>query len=67
MYNPKAYSATSATAPFAADTIERRDLIETDVKLKFYSVAAILTSVWYEMNGVARSTRLFPVMRLSVE
>lgn len=34
MYNAKAYSAASATAPLAADTIERRDLTETDVQIE---------------------------------
>jgi alcohol dehydrogenase (NADP+) len=34
MYNAKAYSATSATSPLAADTIERRDLTETDVQIQ---------------------------------
>lgn len=34
MYNAKAYSAASATAPLAADTIARRDLTETDVQIE---------------------------------
>ncbi|GAP94785.1 NAD(P)-dependent alcohol dehydrogenase [Leptolyngbya sp. NIES-2104] len=34
MYNSKAYSAASATASLAADTIERRDLTETDVQIE---------------------------------
>ncbi|MBD2093309.1 NAD(P)-dependent alcohol dehydrogenase [Microcoleus sp. FACHB-1515] len=34
MYNAKAYSAASATAPLAADSIERRDLTETDVQIE---------------------------------
>lgn len=34
MYNAKAYSAATATAPLAADTIERRDLTEHDVQIE---------------------------------
>ncbi|BAU13008.1 alcohol dehydrogenase [Leptolyngbya sp. NIES-3755] len=34
MYKSKAYSAASATSPLAADTIERRDLTETDVQIE---------------------------------
>lgn len=34
MYKAKAYSAATATAPLAADTIERRDLTETDVQIE---------------------------------
>ena len=34
MYNAKAYSAASATAPLAADTIARRDLTATDVQIE---------------------------------
>jgi alcohol dehydrogenase (NADP+) len=34
MYNAKAYSAASATSPLASDTIERRDLTETDVQIE---------------------------------
>ncbi|BAY59182.1 alcohol dehydrogenase (plasmid) [Leptolyngbya boryana NIES-2135] len=34
MYNAKAYSAASATAPLTSDTIERRDLTETDVQIE---------------------------------
>lgn len=34
MYNVKAYSAASATAPLASDTIERRDLTENDVQIE---------------------------------
>lgn len=34
MYNAKAYSATCATAPLAADAIERRDLTENDVQIE---------------------------------
>jgi uncharacterized zinc-type alcohol dehydrogenase-like protein len=34
MYNAKAYSAASATALLASDTIERRDLTETDVQIE---------------------------------
>lgn len=34
MYKSKAYSAASATAPLAADTIKRRDLTETDVQIE---------------------------------
>ncbi|PSB10620.1 hydroxyacid dehydrogenase [Pleurocapsa sp. CCALA 161] len=34
MYNVKAYSATSATAPLASDTIARRDLTENDVQIE---------------------------------
>lgn len=34
MYNVKAYSAASTTAPLAADTIERRDLTENDVQIE---------------------------------
>ncbi len=33
MYNAKAYSAASATAPLASDTIARRNPTETDVQL----------------------------------
>ncbi|MEH1986664.1 NAD(P)-dependent alcohol dehydrogenase [Nostoc sp.] len=34
MYNAKAYSAASATAPLASDTIERRDPTEHDVQIE---------------------------------
>ncbi|MEH1966793.1 NAD(P)-dependent alcohol dehydrogenase [Nostoc sp.] len=34
MYNAKAYSAATATAPLASDTIERRDLTEHDVQIE---------------------------------
>ena len=34
MYNAKAYSAVSATAPLASDTIARRDLTEHDVQIE---------------------------------
>jgi alcohol dehydrogenase (NADP+) len=34
MYKAKAYSAASATAPLAADTISRRDLAERDVQIE---------------------------------
>jgi alcohol dehydrogenase (NADP+) len=34
MYNAKAYSAASATSPLAADSIERRDLTQTDVQIE---------------------------------
>lgn len=34
MYNAKAYSAASTTAPLAADSIERRDLTENDVQIE---------------------------------
>ena len=34
MYNAKAYSVATATAPFASDTIERRDLTEHDVQIE---------------------------------
>jgi alcohol dehydrogenase (NADP+) len=34
MYNAKAYSAASATSLLASDTIERRDLTETDVQIE---------------------------------
>lgn len=34
MYKSKAYSAASATSPLASDTIERRDLTETDVQIE---------------------------------
>ncbi|MDZ7956056.1 NAD(P)-dependent alcohol dehydrogenase [Nostoc sp. DedQUE09] len=34
MYNTKAYSAVSATAPLASDTIARRDLTEHDVQIE---------------------------------
>jgi alcohol dehydrogenase (NADP+) len=34
MYPAKAYSAASATSPLAADTIDRRDLTETDVQIE---------------------------------
>lgn len=34
MYNAKAYSAASATAPLASDTIARRDLTEHDVQIE---------------------------------
>jgi alcohol dehydrogenase (NADP+) len=34
MYQAKAYSATSATSPLAADTIARRDLTEQDVQIE---------------------------------
>ncbi len=34
MYNAKAYSAASATAPLSSDTIERRDLTEHDVQIE---------------------------------
>jgi alcohol dehydrogenase (NADP+) len=34
MYQAKAYAAASATAPLAADTIDRRDLTETDVQIE---------------------------------
>ena len=34
MYNAKAYSAASATAPLTSDTIERRDLTEHDVQIE---------------------------------
>ncbi|MEH1996430.1 alcohol dehydrogenase catalytic domain-containing protein [Nostoc sp.] len=34
MYNAKAYSAASATAPLASDTIARRDPTERDVQIE---------------------------------
>jgi alcohol dehydrogenase (NADP+) len=34
MYNAKAYSVASATAPLAADTIQRREPTETDVQIE---------------------------------
>jgi alcohol dehydrogenase (NADP+) len=34
MNHAKAYSATSATSPLAADTIERRDPTEHDVQIE---------------------------------
>ncbi len=34
MYNAKAYSAASATSPFASTTIARRDLTENDVQIE---------------------------------
>jgi uncharacterized zinc-type alcohol dehydrogenase-like protein len=34
MYNTKAYSAASATAPLASDTIVRRDPTEHDVQIE---------------------------------
>jgi 2,5-diketo-D-gluconate reductase A len=34
MYNAKAYSAASATAPLASDTIAQRDLTEHDVQIE---------------------------------
>jgi len=34
MYNAKAYSVTSATAPFTADTIPRRDTTDRDVQIE---------------------------------
>jgi D-arabinose 1-dehydrogenase-like Zn-dependent alcohol dehydrogenase len=34
MYNAKAYSAASATAPLASDTIARRDPTEHDVQIE---------------------------------
>lgn len=34
MYHAKAYSAASATAPLASDTIERRDLTKHDVQIE---------------------------------
>jgi alcohol dehydrogenase (NADP+) len=34
MYKAKAYSAASATAPLATDSIDRRDLTETDVQIE---------------------------------
>src|SRR4028118_61089 len=34
MYNAKAYSAVSATAPLASDTIERRDPTDHDVQIE---------------------------------
>jgi len=34
MYKTKAYSASSATSPLASDTIQRRDITESDVRIE---------------------------------
>jgi uncharacterized zinc-type alcohol dehydrogenase-like protein len=36
MYESKAYSAASATSPLALDTIQRRDVTESDVQIEIF-------------------------------
>ena len=62
MYNAKAYSAASATAPLTADSIERRDLTENDVQIEILFCGICHSDLHMVRNEWSATPAIYPIV-----
>lgn len=62
MYKAKAYSAASATAPLASDTIERRDLTENDIQIEILFCGICHSDLHMVRNEWSAMPTMYPIV-----
>ncbi|BAU11935.1 alcohol dehydrogenase [Leptolyngbya sp. NIES-3755] len=62
MYQAKAYSATSATAPLSSDTIKRRDVTENDVQIDILFCGVCHSDLHQVRNEWSAMPTVYPIV-----